>query len=306
VPKHSLLELSDESRFLASLCPYCGDQNHSVVRRGPDILFEQGVEFQALACRRCGGWFTDGSQFASLSDYYERSYPAAYYQTASGGRSGDPGSNPSIRTTLLEHLDAPSGKRVLDVGCGNGGFPNYLRQAGLDAEGVEISPTASEYARTVYGLRVTTGILEDLPTSVRYDAITMVGTIEHLLNPQRTLAAVAQRLATGGLFVFDFPVANCLESTLAGARWWGLDMPRHTIHLTYDTATRLVGDAGMAVTARVAITRTFFHYGYLSPPSRNGFARWSIGGVAVQAVAGFLLATGRSALGAMVCRKAQV
>jgi hypothetical protein len=53
----------------------------------------------------------------------------------------------------------------------------------------------------------------------------------------------------------------------------------------------------------VSFPRTFYHYGYLSPPSRRGFRRRSVGGLTVQAIAATLLLTRRSALGGMVCQK---
>jgi len=273
------------------------------VREGEDILFPDGTVYRALECARCKFWFTEGSRFPSLQSYYARAYPEDYYATFSGGRDEDPGSNPRIGTMLNQAVGSASGVRVLDVGCGNGGFPNFLRSLGFNAEGLELSASASSYARDHYGLRVFTGPLESLPLGETYDAITMVGTVEHLLNPVRTLARARDHLSAGGLLAFDFPVRSCLESPLAKAHWWGLDLPRHTLHLTRDSAQRLAHTAGFELSNIERVITTWFHYGFVSPPSPRGHDRHSLAGMVYQAAAAALLLSRRSPLSMALCRK---
>jgi SAM-dependent methyltransferase len=299
----SIAGLTDEQRFLADVCPLCGSDVHRVVREGADILFPTERRFRALECGHCGAWFTQGSDFASVSEYYERSYPSAYYDHFSGGRDGDLGSNPRLAGVLGRVLRTSESRRVLDVGCGNGGFPNYLRTLGFDASGLEVSAQASAYARSTYGLRVFNGQIEDLATTEVFDAITMVGTVEHLLNPLRSLSAARSHLVDAGYLIFDFPVVDCLESRLARERWWGLDLPRHTLHLTYATARALVERVGFRLEGIAPVVTTWFHYGFVSPPLPGGHPRRSLSGAAFMAIAASLVLTRRSPLAIAVCRR---
>lgn len=283
---HRLAALNDGARFLTDTCPFCGCSEHSVVCSGPDHLFDQGRDFHVLACRRCHGRYTQGSDFATVSEYYETSYPPDYYRVASGGRQGDAGSNPRMREVVLAHLPRPTEDcSLLDVGSGNGGFLNHVRDSGLTVKGVEISPLASSYCREHYGIDVFNGALEDLPDGNAFDAITFVGVMEHLLNPLRTLRAAAKHLRTDGILVFDFPNVSSLEARVAGTRWWALDLPRHAIHFTTDSAAALAAAAGFEVVQSIEIPKTWFHPGFLSPPVRDGVPRHSLRGLGVLGIA---------------------
>lgn len=285
-----LKTMGDEERFLKNICPFCGSNLYRVVLQSPDHLFAQRGVFQALECRDCLGWFTDGSRFKNIDEFYLKSYPHEYYEIASGGRKGDAGSNPMIREVLLKNIwEKPTEVIICDVGCGNGGFLNYLREKGFQVFGVEKSKIACEYSEKEYGIKVFNGTIEDLPISQSFDAIVMVGTIEHLLNPIRTISVLRKHLKPKGLFIFDFPDINSLEFKLAGSRWWALDLPRHTIHFTRKSAQRVIEAGGFQLIQSISIPKTWFHPGFLTPPVRDGFKRWSIQGILIQCVSVILL-----------------
>lgn len=48
---------------------------------------------------------------------------------------------------MLQVLDLPAGSRVLDLACGNGRHTLALHEAGLDAAGLDLSPTLLQQAR---------------------------------------------------------------------------------------------------------------------------------------------------------------
>jgi SAM-dependent methyltransferase len=53
-----------------------------------------------------------------------------------------------------------SGKKVLDVGCGNGYVLSRYAEEGADVYGVDLTPTAIELTRTRFALRGLTGTFE--------------------------------------------------------------------------------------------------------------------------------------------------
>lgn len=132
-----------------------------------------------------------------------------------------------IERHLIDHRGAAPGK-VLDVGCSTGLFLHEMVQAGWQAEGVELSEGAADYARRRFGLPVFTGMLEDAPLADgSFDVVTFWDVLEHVYSPSTTLALAARLLKPGGLLLVHVPNWDSPERRLFGRHWAGWDPPRH-------------------------------------------------------------------------------
>lgn len=105
---------------------------------------------------------------------------------------------------LARRLGEVGGKRVLDVGCGMGGFVTALKQRGADARGLDFN---FDYCRItdLRGLRYDLALEavqaagEKIPfRDESFDAVTCWDILEHVQNPQRVLAEVGRVLRPGG------------------------------------------------------------------------------------------------------------
>jgi SAM-dependent methyltransferase len=106
--------------------------------------------------------------------------------------------------TLLHYRVPP--RRVLDVGCGHGGFVMLLRRAGFDATGLELSPWVVNFARRTFGAPVMQGPLEAHALAAgSVDIIIMTDVLEHLADPVATLTASLAALADDGIIVIQTP-----------------------------------------------------------------------------------------------------
>jgi SAM-dependent methyltransferase len=106
--------------------------------------------------------------------------------------------------TILRYRLPP--RRVLDVGCGHGGFVMLLRRAGFDAAGLELSPWVVDFARRTFGVPVMRGPLEGQGLAAgSVDVVTMADVLEHLVDPVATLTAVLAVLGDDGLLVIQTP-----------------------------------------------------------------------------------------------------
>jgi SAM-dependent methyltransferase len=95
--------------------------------------------------------------------------------------------------------------RLLDVGCGYGGFISLMRDRGWDAEGVDPSPLTVE-AVSAKGLPVRLGTLEGIPPSEAvYRAVTLFYVLEHLHDPMAALRKAFTLLEPGGKLVVRVP-----------------------------------------------------------------------------------------------------
>jgi 2-polyprenyl-3-methyl-5-hydroxy-6-metoxy-1,4-benzoquinol methylase len=99
-------------------------------------------------------------------------------------------------------------KRILDVGCGEGGFACTLKQRlGAEVWGIEYVPAAAEVAGQRLD-RVLVGDvmqqLEQLPDRY-FDCITFTDVLEHLVDPYQVLLALKQKLSFRGVIVTSIP-----------------------------------------------------------------------------------------------------
>ena len=115
---------------------------------------------------------------------------------------------------VAPHIDLV-GKRVLDVGCGNGYYGWRMLQAGaLSVLGID--PTAvyvvqhAAIARYLPGLalEVRPIRLEELPVSEPFDYVFSMGVIYHQRNEKDHLAHLGAQLATGATLVLETLVVD--------------------------------------------------------------------------------------------------
>jgi SAM-dependent methyltransferase len=107
---------------------------------------------------------------------------------------------------IIDALAPCEGKRVLELGCGAGNVATWLAARGLDVTGVDISPTAIDWARerAVPRTRFVVGdVVRDLGVAGPYDAV-IDGHCLHCIigdDRARVLDNVRFRLARGGVLV---------------------------------------------------------------------------------------------------------
>ncbi|NIK55044.1 class I SAM-dependent methyltransferase [Kribbella shirazensis] len=144
----------------------------------------------------------------------------------------------------------PSGK-VLEVGCGYGYFLQCALEAGYDAYGIDLSPTAIKWASERLPDRVFCGLLEEVPQiqKQQYDVIFGSHLIEHLTEPAAFLESAARLLRPGGVIVLVTPNIRSLLSRASGRRWVSYKIPEHVSYYDPRTITDLLDRTGFSVRA---------------------------------------------------------
>jgi len=144
----------------------------------------------------------------------------------------------------LPHPANSEGRRVLDIGCGGGGFLDLAASAGWSASGCDPDPIAVENARA-RGLDVRQGGVEawaDAESS--FDAITLSHVIEHVHDPVATIRTAFRLLRPGGQLYMDTPNIEALGHEAYGPYWRGLDPPRHLVLFGWNSCTRMLAGIG--------------------------------------------------------------
>lgn len=136
------------------------------------------------------------------------------------------------------------GGRLLDIGCGNGGFLTLAKDAGWEVSGVDFDPAAVETAQA-RGLDVRCGGHELLETEIeRYDIITLSHVIEHVRDPKSLLQRIYTLLKPGGLLWLDTPNLKSLGARRFGPAWRGLEPPRHLVLFNPESLAQCLREAG--------------------------------------------------------------
>lgn len=95
--------------------------------------------------------------------------------------------------------------RLLEVGCGAGGFLR-MAAAHFEVEGVDISHHAVEALRPEFGERVSVLDIAQKPLPrARWDAIIVFNILEHVRQPHRVVEKLYSALAPGGLLLGSVP-----------------------------------------------------------------------------------------------------
>lgn len=103
------------------------------------------------------------------------------------------------------------GKSALDVGCGAGLLAEPLARLGAKVTGIDASPevikVAREHSAAVgLGIDYRAGDVQELEG--KFDLVTAMEVVEHVADPALFVAALAKRLAPGGLLLMSTPNAT--------------------------------------------------------------------------------------------------
>lgn len=117
----------------------------------------------------------------------------------------------------------PQGKRVVDVGCGDGGLSRRLAREGAQVTGVECSPrqlAKARAAKPVDGATIVEGVGQALPLADgSADWVVFFNSLHHVLDEfmAQALAEAARVLVPGGMVYVSEPVADGEFFTLCRA-----------------------------------------------------------------------------------------
>jgi 2-polyprenyl-3-methyl-5-hydroxy-6-metoxy-1,4-benzoquinol methylase len=145
---------------------------------------------------------------------------------------------------MADHLHTSSA-RYLDVGCSTGFVVEAARDAGWDAIGIDLNPSAIAFGCTRQ-LDLRTAALEDAGFEERsFDAISFFDVIEHLLDPLKTLRAGVRLLRPGGIVFLYVPNYDSASRLLMGKDAHFIWPTHHLNYYTPATIRDLMGREGL-------------------------------------------------------------
>lgn len=153
---------------------------------------------------------------------------------------------------------SPSGMRLLDVGCGMGGFLAAGDELGMMVRGFEPSHTHSRVTREVWQLPVTEDYFSaDKVVGEKFDIVILSHVIEHIYAPRDFIVELVSVLAPGGTLLMITPNADSLVAHATGPQWPMLVPADHVTMLTPRALDRLVPE-GCTIRTRTSEYRFEF------------------------------------------------
>ncbi len=190
-------------------------------------------------CKRCGSlWATDGRRDAELLSRVYAQLPRDYWITRCD------------RTREYRQIDQlldrfAAGDVLYDIGCGDGQLLRRLSDR-WRKHGIEPGREAVGICRES-GLDVVAGSPTGLQLEEVCDVVTCVDVLEHMLDPQAEVAAMARILRPDGILLILTGNPACWTARLAGGWWAYLHCVGHVSILSRTGLVRTLNNAGLEV-----------------------------------------------------------
>jgi SAM-dependent methyltransferase len=249
-----------------STCIVCGSSGAHQRFDAKEMMFGTGEPFSYGECSSCGtlqllnppadmGRFYPSDGYYSMNDV-DQPLPSRSRRTVQQMRTRLALRAPWLPPERWSYGKVPSWARwfhglgvrihssILDVGSGTGALLQQMARQGFRSlHGVDpFIPRTISYASGVIVHRSTLSEIAG-----QYDLVTFHHSLEHMRDSHQALADARRLLRPGGHVVVRIPIADSWAFRHYGARWTGLDPPRHLFVYTRKAVKTLSDAAGLQV-----------------------------------------------------------
>jgi len=210
-------------------CPLCAQEAYRILTSAPG--YQHGTTYSIYECASCLSSFalplvSDDSLYNLIyaniesvpgySRYFNYAHEVLKQQNPLAYLSNQEESYWAVASHVTSRKKIDKELKILEVGCGMGYFSFALHKAGFNVTGVDLSPTAVDWARKHYGPFYECKSLQSIKESgEKFDVIVMNQLIEHIPEVHRFIAEALSLLSPKGELLLTTPN----KSAYPGVEW---------------------------------------------------------------------------------------
>lgn len=220
-------------------CPLClSTRTVDYCSGAGDVRREIPCSFRFFLCRDCRLRF----QMSPMVD------PTKLFEVQDQAKVRSKASKRELRcdSDVLESFaNTVSGRRLLDVGPGDGRFLESAKRDGWDCTGVDVSEQVAEYARRRSGVDVVVGNLCQLKFPAgSFDVVNLDQVLSYVEDPVALLAEVEHLLKPDGICRIREYDPDSVSALIAGGKYW-MYCPTHLLIWSYRSIRKVATASGM-------------------------------------------------------------
>ena len=155
--------------------------------------------------------------------------------------------------------------RVLDIGCGNGFFLDWMKRKGWETHGIDL------YVRDGLEHEITKGDIRDRKLAGQdFDLITMWDVLEHIPEPRQFLQATVSCMKPGGFLLIQSPCSGVIARAYRGD-WRMLIVPHHCSLPSPSGLTEATHSAGLRLKGKITFGAGMGDTGQVPDRHRNAW-----------------------------------
>lgn len=240
-------------------CPICGQENYK-----KKFIVDK---FEIVKCNGCGLVSVNNRpSFDEIMVLYNESY--FNNKTHNVGYLNYNATEKSLRINFKKRAEEilkcwrNPNFDLLDIGASTGYFVSECNKLGINAEGIEVSGEAVDFASNQLGLNIVRSALEEFESNKKYDVITAWDVVEHSAYPDKFFKKVNSLLKIKGMFLFTTGDIESMISKISGRKWHLFNLPDHLFFYSPKTIKRILEINGFQVKS-IKYPWNYYNLGYL-------------------------------------------
>jgi 2-polyprenyl-3-methyl-5-hydroxy-6-metoxy-1,4-benzoquinol methylase len=253
-------------------CPVCSNKEFSTLLESEDYFLTREI-YNVLECKICGLRFTSPiPDREKLGKYYK----SVNYISHSNTRKGFINTLYSYikQVNLRKKLQIISfyskAGKLLDIGCGSGAFPAYMKFKGWDVTAVEPDDDARACAAELLSGDVFDEPALDLMAASQYDVITLWHVLEHVYGLKYRMEQIIRLMKDDGVLIIALPNCESYDAKHYGKFWAAYDLPRHLYHFTQQSMDYLSAKYNLEIITKLPMKFDSYYVSLLSEKYKGG------------------------------------
>jgi 2-polyprenyl-3-methyl-5-hydroxy-6-metoxy-1,4-benzoquinol methylase len=282
-----------------TLCPVCNNKSINPLLTVKDYTVSN-EDFVIWQCNNCSLRFTqDAPVESAIGKYYKSADYISHTNTNKGLLNKI---YQRVRKYTLQKKarlvitsTGISQGKLLDVGCGTGGFLNEMKKEGWTVTGLEPDEAARNRAKKLYGLTIFDSSSISSLSINSFDAITLWHVLEHVHDLHDYVDQLKDLLKSNGKLFIAVPNYQSLDADIYRLKWAAYDVPRHLYHFTPKAMHILMEKHSLSITNKTPMPWDSFYISLLSSKYKSGATKW------ISAIINGLRSNSRAAFGVNKC-----